>query len=203
MRCGACAGSSFVARPPSTTGMTRTRAAPSTRRGWPPPSAAHVTGAGSAGECRHELDVRVARKAVVSPDTRTVGSFQQIHLIEALTHRDVIDVSRRIMSILAVSLPIKMLVGAGVGHASIRLQVGRCCRGRRGSINRVGVTNGGPSSRFDSYRPSETSQVRPREWRQAATACPVGVPLSDSLATLDYAVLDMGRTQAESETTSQ
>lgn len=42
-------------------------------------------------------------------------------------------------------------------------QVGRCCRGHGGSVNRVGVTNSGPSSRIDSYHPNEICQVRPRD----------------------------------------
>ena len=49
--------------------------------------------------------MRIACKAVVGPDPRTGRQFQQLRLIDVPTHRDAIDLSPRIMSVLAESLP--------------------------------------------------------------------------------------------------
>ena len=49
-----------------------------------------------------------------------------------------------------------------------------------GSVNRAGVTDSGPSVRFDSYHPDETSQVRQRDSTPRFAARPVGAPLSDA-----------------------
>jgi hypothetical protein len=53
-----------------------------------------------------EVDVGVARKAVVRPDPRTGGQLQPRHLLKVPAHRDAIDLSLRFMSVLAESLPV-------------------------------------------------------------------------------------------------